>query len=180
MAHMPLGGGGVPVPGFPLWAEKRGTWQGGQGWTGPASAIYGGVRGRGVPRVGAGGRAQQGSWWRGRVGIDKDRTRPPSARNSASKRKGGRGRQEGQGLEPGGHQGPACKMWGKKGARGVVVTSRAGSHCFNLAFSQVVNTACRVGPGIRRRWVAGLSVQAAAVPTWPRLTYGNEPIPQGR
>ena len=61
--------------------------------------------------------------------------------------------------------------------QGRPIVSGRGSHCFNLAFSQVVNTPCRVESGIRSRWVAGPSVQAAAVPTWLRLTEGDEPIP---
>ena len=101
-------GGEVSVSGFACWCRKRGTWQGGQGRTGPASAIYGGVRGRGVLRVGAGGRAQQGSWWRGRVGIDKDRTRPPRSRNSASKGKRGEGE---RGI------GKGAKGWSLRGTR---------------------------------------------------------------
>jgi len=54
------------------------------------------------------------------------------------------------------------------------------SHCFSLAFRQFVNTPFRVGLRIRSRWVSGPSVQAAAGPTWQRLTEGDEPIPQDR
>jgi len=58
------------------------------------------------------------------------------------------------------------------------ITPGAGSHCFNLAFRQFVNTPFRVGSGIRSRWVAGPSVQAAVGPPWPQRAEGGESIPR--
>ena len=57
---------------------------------------------------------------------------------------------EGQGRCPGGVPEAVSKRWAKKGLGVWWSTQERAFHCFNLTFSQVVNT-----PGIPSRWVAG-------------------------
>jgi hypothetical protein len=55
----------------------------------------------------------------------------------------------GAGLAPGRSPGAGGQEAGE--GRGRPIASGRSSHCFNLAFSQVVNPPCRVGSGIRSR-----------------------------